>query len=255
MTLNFFCPHLAYCFSGLRRRLKNSKNWFSALHSHGIEVILDVVYNHTTEADHLGPTYSFKGIDNAGFYLMTSDPAHPYANFSGTGNTLNPTNPFIRNLILDSLRYWVTEMGVDGFRFDLATILTRREDGGIDFRRSSVTFRRCGPIRFLRQVRLIAEAPGTQEARISLEPASPGMFWHQWNGQFSRWTSADFVRGDSGMVPKVMQRLYGSDDLFPDRIEEARRPFYSINYIIAHDGLTLYDLVSFEKRRKQREWP
>ncbi|HXM26520.1 MAG TPA: isoamylase [Chthoniobacterales bacterium] len=247
MTLNFFCPHLGYA-SQPEAPVEEFRELVSALHSHGIEVILDVVYNHTTEADHLGPTYSFKGIDNAGFYLMTSDPTHPYANFSGTGNTLNPTNPFIRSLILDSLRYWVTEMGVDGFRFDLATILTRREDGGIDSEDPPLlSAMRTDPV--LRQVRLIAE-PWDAGGAYQLGTGFPGMFWHQWNGQF-RDDVRRFARGDPGMVPKVMQRLYGSDDLFPDRIEEARRPFYSINYVISHDGPTLYDLVSFEKRHNE----
>src|SRR5205823_12634226 len=109
------------------------KEMVRALHAAGIEVILDVVYNHTAEADHCGPTYSFKGIDNASFYILTHNPEVPYANYSGTGNTLNCADPFVRNLILDSLRYWVTEMHVDGFRFDLASILTRSEDGSIDW--------------------------------------------------------------------------------------------------------------------------
>jgi isoamylase len=247
MTLNFFCPHLAYA-SRPHAPIEEFKELVVALHAHGIEVILDVVYNHTTEADHTGPTYSFKGIDNAGFYLMTSDPAHPYANFSGTGNTLNPSNPFIRSLILDSLRYWITEMGVDGFRFDLATILTRTEDGGIDSGDPPLLSAiRTDPV--LSQVRLIAE-PWDAGGAYQLGTGFPGMFWHQWNGQF-RDDLRRFVRGDPGMVPKVMQRLYGSDDLFPDRIEEARRPFYSINYVISHDGFTLYDLVSYEDRHNE----
>jgi isoamylase len=247
MTLNFFCPHLAYA-SRRDAPVEEFKELVSALHAHGIEVILDVVYNHTTEADHTGPTYSFKGIDNAGFYLMTSDPTSPYANFSGTGNTLNPSNPFIRNLILDSLRYWVTEMGVDGFRFDLATILTRREDGGFESEDPALlSAMRTDPV--LRQVRLIAE-PWDAAGAYQLGTGFPGMFWHQWNGQF-RDDVRRFVRGDFGMVPPVMRRLYGSDDLFPDRIEEARRPFYSINYVISHDGFTLYDLVSYAERHNE----
>ncbi len=132
MTLNFFCPHLRYS-SIQHAPIAEFKQMVSALHAAGIEVILDVVYNHTAEANHAGPNYSFKGIDNASFYLMTQDVAQPYANFSGTGNTLNVSDPFVRNLILDSLRYWVTEMQVDGFRFDLASILTRSEDGSIDW--------------------------------------------------------------------------------------------------------------------------
>jgi isoamylase len=247
MTLNFFCPHLAYA-SRRDAPVEEFKELVSALHAHDIEVVLDVVYNHTTEEDHTGPTYSFKGIDNAGFYLMTSDPARPYANFSGTGNTLNPSNPFIRNLILDSLRYWVTEMGVDGFRFDLATILTRKEDGGFDSEDPALlSAMRTDPV--LRQVRLIAE-PWDAGGAYQLGTGFPGMFWHQWNGQF-RDDVRRFVRGDLGMVPPVMRRLYGSDDLFPDRIEEARRPFYSINYVISHDGFTLYDQVSYAERHNE----
>ena len=247
MTLNFFCPHLNYAFDR-ERPVTEFKEMVQALHTAGIEVILDVVCNHTAEADHVGPTYSFKGIDNASFYLMTSDPSRPYANFAGTGNTLNVSDPCIRNLILDSLRYWVTEMHVDGFRFDLASILTRDGDGAIDLIDPPLLSAiRTDPV--LGQVRLIAE-PWDAAGAYQLGTSFPGMFWHQWNGQF-RDDIRRFVRGDPGMVPSVMRRLYGSDDLFPDRIEEARRPFYSINYVISHDGFTLYDLVSYNERHNE----
>jgi isoamylase len=247
MTLNFFCPHLRYA-ANQQAAIAEFKQLVSALHAAGIEVILDVVYNHTAEANHTGPNYSFKGIDNASFYLMTQDPAQPYANFSGTGNTLNVSDPFVRNLILDSLRYWATEMQVDGFRFDLASILTRSEDGRIDWEDPPLLSAiRTDPI--LAETRLIAE-PWDAAGAYQLGTGFPGMFWHQWNGQF-RDDLRRFVRGDAGMVPKLMQRLYGSDDLFPDRIEEARRPFYSINYVISHDGFTLYDLVSYNERHNQ----
>jgi len=247
MTLNFFCPHLRYA-ANQQAAIAEFKQLVSALHAAGIEVILDVVYNHTAEANHTGPNYSFKGIDNASFYLMTQDPAQPYANFSGTGNTLNVSDPFVRNLILDSLRYWATEMQVDGFRFDLASILTRSEDGRIDWDDPPLLSAiRTDPI--LAETRLIAE-PWDAAGAYQLGTGFPGMFWHQWNGQF-RDDLRRFVRGDAGMVPKLMQRLYGSDDLFPDRIEEARRPFYSINYVISHDGFTLYDLVSYNKRHNE----
>ena len=245
MTLNFFSPHLAYA-SRPDAASTEFKEMVRAFHAAGIEVILDVVYNHTAEADHLGPTYSFKGIDNASFYLLTPDPGRPYANYSGTGNTLNCTDPFIRGLILDSLRYWVTEMHVDGFRFDLASILTRSEDGSIDWDDPPLLSAiRTDPV--LRTARLIAE-PWDAGGAYQLGTSFPGMFWHQWNGMF-RDDIRRFVRGDAGAVPPVMRRLYGSDDLFPDRIEEARRPFYSINYIVAHDGFTLYDLVSYNQPR------
>ncbi len=247
MTLNFFCPHLRYA-ANQQAAIAEFKQLVSALHGAGIEVILDVVYNHTAEANHTGPNYSFKGIDNASFYLMTQDPAQPYANFSGTGNTLNVSDPFVRNLILDSLRYWATEMQVDGFRFDLASILTRSEDGRIDWDDPPLLSAiRTDPI--LAETRLIAE-PWDAAGAYQLGTGFPGMFWHQWNGQF-RDDLRRFVRGDAGMVPKLMQRLYGSDDLFPDRIEEARRPFYSINYVISHDGFTLYDLVSYNERHNE----
>ena len=247
MTLNFFCPHLRYS-SNQEAPIAEFKEMVAALHAAGIEVILDVVYNHTAEADHVGPNYSFKGIDNASFYLMTHDPAQPYANFSGTGNTLNVSDPFVRNLILDSLRYWATEMQVDGFRFDLAAILTRSEDGTIGLEDPPLLSAiRTDPT--LAEVRLIAE-PWDAAGAYQLGTGFPGMFWHQWNGQF-RDDLRRFVRGDAGMVPKLMQRLYGSDDLFPDRIEEARRPFYSINYVISHDGFTLYDLVSYNERHNE----
>jgi isoamylase len=241
MTLNFFSPHRAYA-SKQESAAAEFKEMVKALHQAEIEVILDVVYNHTAEGDDTGPTYSFKGIDNASFYLLSQDAARPYANYSGTGNTLNCTDPFIRNLILDSLRYWVTEMHVDGFRFDLASILTRSEDGSIDWDDPPLLSAiRTDPV--LSRARLIAE-PWDAGGAYQLGTSFPGMFWHQWNGKF-RDDIRRFVRGDLGMVPAVMQRLYGSDDLFPDRVEEARRPFYSINYVVSHDGFTLYDLVSY----------
>jgi isoamylase len=247
MTLNFFSPHLSYA-SKPEVATAEFKKMVKALHTAGIEVILDVVYNHTAESDHLGPVYSFKGIDNASFYLLNPSGDVPYANYSGTGNTLNCADPFIRNLILDSLRYWVTEMHVDGFRFDLASILTRSEDGSIDWGDPPLLSAiRTDPI--LSRARLIAE-PWDAGGAYQLGTSFPGMFWHQWNGRF-RDDIRRFVRGDFGEVASVMRRLYGSDDLFPDRIEEARRPFYSINYVISHDGFTLYDLASYNERRNE----
>jgi glycogen operon protein len=247
MTLNFFSPHQSYASNSLNA-VTEFRQMVKALHAADIEVILDVVYNHTTEGDHLGPVYSFKGIDNASFYLLTGDPNRPYANYSGTGNTLNCTDPCIRNLILDSLRYWVTEMHVDGFRFDLASILTRSSDGSIDWNDPPLLSAiRTDPV--LSGVRLIAE-PWDAGGAYQLGTSFPGMYWHQWNGMF-RDDIRRFVRGDAGTVPSVMRRLYGSDDLFPDRIEEARRPFYSINYVVSHDGFTLYDLVSYNERHNE----
>ena len=247
MTLNFFSPHQSYASNSVSA-VAEFRQMVKALHAADIEVILDVVYNHTTEGDHRGPIYSFKGIDNASFYLLTGDPDRPYANYSGTGNTLNCTDPCIRSLILDSLRYWVTEMHVDGFRFDLASILTRSADGSIDTHDSPLLSAiRTDPV--LSGVRLIAE-PWDAGGAYQLGTSFPGMYWHQWNGMF-RDDIRRFVRGDVGTVPSVMRRLYGSDDLFPDRIEEARRPFYSINYVVSHDGFTLYDLVSYNERNNE----
>ena len=186
MTLNFFSPHLTYA-SKPEDAKTEFKEMVKALHAAGIEVILDVVYNHTAEADQWGPTYSFKGIDNASFYLLTNDAERPYADFAGTGNTLNCADPFIRNLILDSLRYWVTEMHVDGFRFDLASILTRSEDGSIDWNDPPLLSAiRTDPV--LSRARLIAE-PWDAGGAYQLGTSFPGMFWHQWNGKF-RITSA-----------------------------------------------------------------
>jgi isoamylase len=247
MTLNFFGPHRAYA-ADTYFPIFEFRMMVKALHLAGIEVILDVVYNHTAEADRTGPTYSFKGIDNSSFYLRSENPHDPYANYSGTGNTLNCGDPFVRNLILDSLRYWVTEMHVDGFRFDLASILTRAHDGSIDWDDPPLLSAiRTDPV--LSETRLIAE-PWDAGGAYQLGTSFPGMFWHQWNGKF-RDDIKRFIKGDEGMIPCVMQRLYGSDDLFPDRIEEARRPFYSINYIISHDGFTLYDQVSYNERHNE----
>ncbi len=247
MTMNFFAPHHRYA-ADLERPVQEFKRLVDAFHAADIEVILDVVYNHTAEGNHEGPVYSFKGIDNASFYLMTPEPSRPYADHAGTGNTLDVNDPFVRSLILDSLRYWVTEMRVDGFRFDLACILARGEDGSMEQDDPPLLSAiRTDPV--LSGVRLIAE-PWDAGGAYQLGTAFPGMFWHQWNGRF-RDDLRRFIRGDDGMVPGVMQRLYGSDDLFPDRIEEARRPFFSINYVISHDGFTLYDLVSYNRRHNE----
>jgi len=204
-----------------------------------------VVYNHTAEGDHRGPNYSFKGIDNRSYYLMTGNPATPYANFSGAGNTFHCANPNVRALIVESLRYWVTEMHVDGFRFDLAAIFTRSEDGSIDIADSPlITAIRTDPV--LSHVHLIAE-PWDAVGVYELGAHFPGQFWHQWNARF-RDEVRQFVRGDAGMVPSMMRRLYGSDDLFPDTPREACRPFYSVNYVNSHDGFTLYDLTAYNER-------
>ncbi len=214
-------------------------------HRAGIEVILDVVYNHTSEGDDAGPVYSFKGIDTSTYYILTGDPERPYANFSGTGNTLHTSNRAVRRLIIDSLRYWVKEMHVDGFRFDLASIFTRSSDGSIKLEDPPI-FGQIAADPELTGVRLIAE-PWDAAGIYQLGRRFPGTLWMQWNGAY-RDCLQRFVKGDPGMVSELMTRLYGSSDLFPDDQLHALRPFQSVNYVTSHDGFTLYDLVSFNER-------
>ena len=244
MTLNFFAPHQQYAANHVRVR-DEFRAMVKALHAADIEVILDVVYNHTAEGDHTGPTYCYKGIDNSIHYMMSGDPSNPYLNFSGTGNAVNADCGYVRTMILDSLRYWAIEMRVDGFRFDLASVLTRRSDGsvyGTDV--PLLTAIRTDPV--LRNVHLIAE-PWDAGGAYQLGTTFPGELWHQWNGVF-RDDVRRFVRGDEGMVPSLMRRLYGSDDIFPDNLHDARRPYQSVNYVTCHDGFTLYDLVSYDHK-------
>ncbi|WP_422928850.1 glycogen debranching protein [Singulisphaera sp. PoT] len=244
MTLNFFAPHQQYASDRAHAR-EEFREMVDAFHEAGIEVILDVVYNHTTEADQSGPNYSFKGIDNSTYYLLSGDPNAPYADFSGTGNTLHCGSRVVRVLILESLRYWVTQMGVDGFRFDLASIFTRQDDGTTNLADSSlVSAIRADPV--LRHVHLIAE-PWDAGGAYQLGSHFPGQSWSQWNGQY-RDDLRKFIKGDRGMVPTLMRRIYGSDDLFPDDVREACRPFHTVNYVNAHDGFTLYDLLAYDEK-------
>ncbi len=195
-----------------------------------------------------GPTYSFKGIDNSTYYIFSGDPSRPYANFSGTGNTLHFGNRYVRRMMLDSLRYWVREMHVDGFRFDLASVFVRNANGSINWEDPPI----FGEIRAdpeLGNVRLIAE-PWDAAGVYQLGKKFPGTRWMQWNGRF-RDDVRRFWRGDPGLVSSLMYRLYGSDDLFPDDRMYACHPYQSVNYITAHDGLTLYDLVSYNHRRNE----
>ena len=244
MTLNFFTPHQEYASDPHHAR-DEFRAMVKALHAAGIEVILDVVYNHTAEAGPKGPTYSFRGIDNAEYYLMSDDPQSPYRDFTGCGNTLACSRSVARVLVLDSLRYWVTEMHVDGFRFDLASVLARNPDASFASADDSLlTAIRTDPI--LRDVHLIAE-PWDAGWAYQLGTEFPGALWHQWNGRF-RDDVRRFVRGDPGMVGALMLRLYGSDDLFPDNPRDARRPYQSINYVTCHDGFTLYDTVAHNQK-------
>ncbi len=247
MTLNFFTPHNDYCVSDEPLAHPNEfRAMVKALHDADIEVILDVVYNHTAEGRHDGPTYNFKGIDAGSYYMHSGDPKAPFANYSGTGNTLNCANRYVRRMILDSLRYWVKEMHVDGFRFDLASAFARNLDGSINWSDPPI----FGEIRAdpeLGHVRLIAE-PWDAAGAYQLGESFPGTRWFQWNGRF-RDDVRRFVRGDPGLVSAIMCRVYGSDDLFPDSQMHAYHPYQSVNYFASHDGFTLYDQVAYCQRR------
>ena len=241
MTLNFFSPHQAYAASETSDgAAEEFRTMVQAFHQNGIEVWLDVVYNHTSEGNLDGPTHSYRGVDNQSYYLLTHDRRH-YRNETGCGNTLRCNHPVVRSLILESLSYWITHMKVAGFRFDLASVFTRKADGSLDLEEPSL----IADISFLgarHGVRMIAEAWDI-EAYL-LGRAFPGLNWRQWNGKY-RDDLRDFVRGTPGHVGALMQRLYGSDDLFPDDLENSYRPFQSVNFITAHDGFCLYDLVAY----------
>lgn len=251
MPLNFFAPHNGYtmqsdaCISC--GALNEFRNMVKAFHQAGIEVILDVVYNHTCEGDQNGPIYGFKGIDNSTYYLISDQPEARYENFSGTGNTLHCANRHVRKMILDSMRYWVREMRVDGFRFDLASVFSRGSDGTINISDPQL-FADIISDPELANVRLIAEP--WDVGAYQLGRKLPGETWSQWNGHF-RDDVKRFMRGDNGMVGALMSRLYGSNDLFPDDLTNAFHPYQSINYITSHDGFTLYDLVSYNQNHNQ----
>ncbi len=247
MTLNFFSPQQSYSASaGSGGAIEEFRRMVKTFHDNGIEVWLDVVYNHTSEAGADGPTYSYRGIDNQSWYLLTED-RRTYRNDTGCGNTLRCDHPVVRSLILDSLYFWITRMNVDGFRFDLASVFTRRSDGGLDLDNPSL----ISDIGFLAArfgVRMIAEAWDIET--YLLGRSFPGLNWRQWNGKY-RDDLRDFVRGVPGRVGALMQRVYGSDDLFPDDLENSYHPFQSVNFITAHDGFCLYDLVSFNYKHNE----
>jgi len=246
MPLNFFAPHHEYasdpkmfCHHG------EFGSMVEALHDADIEVVLDVVYNHTAEGDAHGPVYSFKGLDSEAYYMMSSDPANPFRDFSGTGNTLNFGSSHVRQMVLDSLRYWRLRMGIDGFRFDLASIFSRNPDGSLNWSDPPI-FSEIASDPALRNLRLIAE-PWDAAGAYQLGHVFPGITWLQWNGRF-RDDVRRFARGDSGMVDNFLRRMYGSDDFFPDDRESAYHAYQSINFVDSHDGFTLYDLVSYNQK-------
>ncbi len=244
MPLSFFAPHHLYGSSDSPSALLDEfRAMVKAFHRADIEVILDVVYNHSGEGNENGPTYSFRGLDNTTYYLLENDRRY-YHNDAGTGNVLHTANRYVRSMVLDSLRYWAKEMHVDGFRFDLASIFTRRSDGSVNLEDTPIISAiRSDPD--LANIRLIAEA--WDISSYQLGRTFPGISWQQWNGKF-RDDIRRFIRGDSGRVNSLIQRLYGSDDLFPDSVMEAYRPYQSVNFITAHDGFTLYDLVAYNHK-------
>ena len=242
-TIGFFAPHNEYASTGQRGEQVNEfKAMVKTLHQAGIEVILDVVYNHTAEGNHLGPTLCFKGIDNAAYYRLVGDDLAFYYDTTGTGNSLNVSHPHPLQLIMDSLRYWVTEMHVDGFRFDLAATLAR-EFHEVD--RLSTFFDMIQQDPVISRVKLIAEPWDIGEGgyQVGNFPA----LWSEWNGRF-RDTVRDFWRGEPSTVAELASRLTGSSDLYQN---DTRRPVASINFVTAHDGFTLRDLVSYNEKHNQ----
>ena len=241
-TIGFLAPHAGYAATGTHgEQVREFKGLVKALHRAGIEVILDVVYNHTAEGNHLGPTLSFKGVDNFAYYRTMPDDPRYYKDFTGTGNSLNPVNPSVLRLIMDSLRYFVLDCHVDGFRFDLASALAREFH---DVDRLSAFFDIIHQDPVLSQVKLIAEPWDVGEGGYQV--GNFPVLWTEWNGMY-RDTMRDFWRGQSA-VAAFAQRFTGSSDLYQS---DGRRPFASINYITCHDGFTLRDLVSYNERHNE----
>ena len=239
-TIGFLAPDSGYSASG--EPVSEFKTMVKRLHDAGIEVILDVVYNHTGEGNHLGPTLSFRGVDNAAYYRLLPEDRRYYVDYTGTGNTLNGTHPRTLQLIMDSLRYWITEMHVDGFRFDLASTLAR-ELHDVDKLGSFFDIVHQDPV--ISQVKLIAEPWDLGEGGYQVGNFPVG--WSEWNGKY-RDTVRRFWRGNGGEAAELAFRLSGSSDLYAN---DGRRPHASINFITAHDGFTLNDLVSYEKKRNE----
>lgn len=238
-SLGFFAPHQAY-LSG--NDIGEFRSMVDALHDAGIEVILDVVFNHTAEGGRLGPSLCFRGIDNQAYYRLQQENPRYYINDSGCGNTLNMSNPFVIMMVMDCLRYWVSAMGVDGFRFDLATVLGR-EVGG--FERGSGFMDAMHQDPTLAAVKMIAEPWDIGPGGYQLGGFPPG--WSEWNDRY-RDTVRRFWRGDSGMLPDFARRLHGSSDIFE---HSGRKPSASINFIVSHDGFTLNDLVSYAQKHNE----
>jgi isoamylase len=240
-SVAFFAPHVGYATGGLGEQVAEFKSMVRTLHRAGIEVILDVVYNHTGEGNHLGPTLSFRGVDNSVYYRLSPEDPRYYVDYTGTGNSLNVLHPRAMGLVTDSLRYWVTDMHVDGFRFDLAPVLTRGDAEGFDSAFFDIV--RQDPV--LSTVKLIAEPWDASPEGYRLGQFPPG--WSEWNGAY-RDCVRRFWRGDTGVVPELASRLTGSSDIYAP---SGRRTYASVNFVTCHDGFTLTDLVTYEHKRNE----
>ena len=241
--VSFFAPHVQYSSRPeALAAVDEFRDMVKALHRAGIEVILDVVYNHTAENDHAGPTLCFRGLDNEAYYILDQDKSR-YANYSGTGNTLNANHSVVRRLILDSLHYWVEEMHVDGFRFDLASILSRDENGHPLANPPILWDIENDPV--LAGTKLIAEA--WDAAGLYQVGSFVGDHWKEWNGSF-RDDIRSFVKSDPGLVGAVIQRLFASPDIYGSQDHE---PEQSVNFVTCHDGFTLNDLVSYNEKHNK----
>jgi isoamylase len=242
-SIGYFAPHHEYSSTGSRgEQVQEFKSMVRALHAAGIEVILDVVYNHTAEGNHLGPMLSFKGIDNAAYYRLVADERRYYMDYTGTGNSLNMRHPHVLQLIMDSLRYWIEEMHVDGFRFDLAATLAR---GLHEVDRLSAFFDLIQQDPVVSRVKLIAEPWDVGDGGYQVGNFPP--LWSEWNGKF-RDGVRDYWRGEPWRLGDFAYRLTGSSDLYE---ETGRRPFASVNFVTAHDGFTLRDLVSYNGKHNE----
>ena len=239
----FFAPHSAYSSrQDPLGPIDEFRDMVKAFHRAGIEVILDVVFNHTAEGDHNGPTLCFRGIDNSAYYLLENDRSR-YANFSGTGNTLNANNPTVRRMIVDSLRYWVEEMHVDGFRFDLASILARDSSGAVMSNPPVLWDIESDPV--LAGAKMIAEA--WDAAGLYQVGSFIGDAWKEWNGRF-RDDTRSFLRGDQDSLWRFADRFLGSQEIYRHKEREAEQ---SVNFVTCHDGFTLNDLVSFSRKHNE----
>jgi isoamylase len=239
-TIGFLAPHNGYSASGDRgEQVQEFKAMVRDLHDAGIEVILDVVYNHTAEGNHLGPTLSMRGLDNAAYYRLSDIDLSQYVDYTGTGNSLNARNPHALQLLMDSLRYWIIEMHVDGFRFDLASVLAREF---FDVDRLSTFFDLVQQDPVVSQVKLIAEPWDVGDGGYQVGNFPP--LWSEWNGKY-RDTVRDFWRGEPATLGEFASRITGSSDLYA---HSGRRPMASVNFVTAHDGFTLQDLVSYNQK-------